>query len=106
MPKILIDISDEQHKVLMNQIYRVANEEDFCLASTEIYNIAYLFLDAIEKGTVLSNLTNMDMLKKLFDAETVFQWDLENTSGTLVHIGDSDVILNRAWCRDEWSKQS
>lgn len=61
MPKVLIDITDEQYKVLMGQIRKVADEEEMALTSTEMYNVAGLFLTAIEKGVALDDLSTANL---------------------------------------------
>ena len=66
MPKVLIDITDEQYKDLIRLIKKCADAEEMVLTSTEMYNVAGLFLTAIEQGVKLDNLTNGEVIKKMF----------------------------------------
>ena len=90
MPKLLIDIRDEIYEDIKERVLE-----------TDIFDEAEC---AIKNGMPLDDCSNREVLEKLFDANVLFQWDLEDTRGTLVHIGGRDVALDRDWCKRKWGK--
>lgn len=99
MPKVLIDITDEHYKDLMGQIKKVADEEDFCLSSTEIYNTAYLFLIALESGIVLDGLTNGEVIMEMFPDAKITQ----ESYVVFAHIEECNHPFDKAWWNRKWA---
>ena len=49
------------------------------------------------------SVSNGEILEQLFDAKVICKWDLEESSGILVHMGNRDVVLDREWFYRPWS---